>query len=70
MSRRPCVSTGSPACSEPILDDRIAVVSLNWFYARVHVPAIFFTLVLIYLYRNESWRRFRNVLPGHERASA
>jgi hypothetical protein len=49
-----------PAMQRAILDDRLVVESLNWFYARVHVPAIFFTLVLIYLYRNESWRRFRN----------
>ena len=49
-----------PAMQRAILGDRLVVESLNWFYARVHVPAIFFTLVLIYLYRNESWRRFRN----------
>ena len=49
-----------PAMQRAILDDRMVVETLNWFYARVHVPAIFFTLVLIYLFRNESWRRFRN----------
>lgn len=49
-----------PALQRAILGNRTTVESLNWFYARVHVPAIFLTLVLIYLYRNDSWRRFRN----------
>ena len=49
-----------PALQRAVLDSRTAVEALNWFYARVHVPAIFLTLVFIYLYRYESWRRFRN----------
>jgi hypothetical protein len=49
-----------PYLQRQILGARVVVESLNWFYAEVHIPAIFFTLALIYLYRHESWRRFRN----------
>jgi hypothetical protein len=49
-----------PTLQRAILDNRTTVESLNWFYGHVHVPAIFITLVLIYIYRNDAWRRFRN----------
>lgn len=49
-----------PNAQRAILDSRFVVESLNRFYASVHMPAIFFTLALIYLYRHESWRLFRN----------
>ena len=36
------------------------VASMDWFYANVHLPATILTLVLIYLYRHETFVSFRN----------
>jgi len=37
------------------------VIFMDWFYGNMHLPATILVLVWIYLYRNDTFRFFRNV---------